>query len=149
MGKKKRTTKKELTPEQKRKKFITYRDNFAKGKLRQASMRWAPRGEALRAARRERGKYECSYCHGLYPSQKIHMDHREPIVPLEGMPTLPEGGIDWNVWISRCFIPMEDWNVLCESCHSAKTSLEDAQRAFYRDKKKEERDEKYKNNGKD
>ena len=42
MGVKKRNskTKKELTPEQKQKKFIKYRDNWVKGKLRQMSLRW-------------------------------------------------------------------------------------------------------------
>jgi 5-methylcytosine-specific restriction endonuclease McrA len=145
MSKKKRAQK-ELTPEQKHKKFLTFRDNFIKGKLRQSSIRWQPRGEALKAARRDRGKYECLHCKCLFPSNKVHLDHTDPIVPLEGMPTMPDGSIDWNVWISRCFIPTEKWSVLCEKCHENKTSLEDSLRAHYRDKKREELHEKYKKN---
>lgn len=136
MVKKKRDSKRELTPEQKRKKFVTYRDNFVKSKLRQMTLRWPPRSEALKLARKERGKYECAHCNKLFHSSQVQLDHAQPIVPLPGIPHTNEGGIDMNVWISRAFIPVEDWLVLCEKCHEAKTDLEDQMRMHYKEKDK-------------
>ncbi len=111
-------------------------ETFIKSKLRQASLRWPPRSEALKRARRQRGKYECAYCLNLFSAERIHLDHIEPVVPLAGAPLRENGKIDFNIWIERLFCTPEQFQALCTECHNAKTAREDSMRSFYNQKKK-------------
>ena len=56
------------------------RNTWVKGVLRSASFRWKPRGEALKAARVERGKYKCASCEELFGPKEIILDHIDPVV---------------------------------------------------------------------
>ena len=106
------------------------RDTWVKGKLRQMSLRWPPRSEALKRARKERGKYQCGMCLELFGSHSVHLDHINPVVDLQ------TGFVDWNTFIDRLFPDVEGWQVLCETCHGAKTSMEDDLRTHFSQKKK-------------
>jgi 5-methylcytosine-specific restriction endonuclease McrA len=106
--------------------------------LRRASYRWPPINEAEKLARKERGRYECAYCHELFKSGEYAKDHIEPIVPYSGFPIHPvTGGPDWTIIIDRLLCDVEDIQILCHSCHDQKTAIEDTMRATYNAQKKE------------
>jgi 5-methylcytosine-specific restriction endonuclease McrA len=113
------------------------RNNWVKGKLRQMSLRWGPRGDALRAARVDRGLYRCAYCKDLFKSSQVHVDHINPIVPIDN--NWDYGHIDWNIYIPRLFCEVEDFQVLCTQDHENKTFLEDQMRNHYNEIKREKR----------
>lgn len=95
--------------------------------LRKGSMRWGPKGEALRKARVSRGKYLCAGCKKVVPSSKliegkrvknVFADHIHPVVdPTEGFTT-------WDNFISRLFVEEDGYQILCADCHSKKTEEE-------------------------
>lgn len=104
--------------------------------LRRATYRWKPRQEAYTKARKERGKYECANCHNLYGPKEIDMDHVHPVVPLK------EGFTDLNAYIDRLLPEVDGWQVLCKTCHMAKTTEEDHMRAFYNHERKDSKKKK-------
>ncbi len=54
---------------------------------------------------------------------RIHIDHVEPVQPLEG------GLADWNTIVERMFVAGSDkLRVVCEDCHKVKTKAENALR---------------------
>lgn len=103
------------------------KNNWVKGKLRQASIRYPARNEALRLARKQPGKYECAGCVMLFPIKKVHVDHIYPVIDIKN------GWTDWNDFITRLFCDVSGFQILCTVCHAAKTSQEDTMRAFYAD----------------
>ena len=110
--------------------------------LRRATYRWKARDEAYRAARKERGRYECASCKELFGPKEIDMDHVDPVVSLK------DGFIDWNTFIDRLFPEVTGWQVLCKLCHELKTIQEDSLRSSYNQKKKAEaKKSKKKSNG--
>lgn len=119
------------------KKFETFRDNFIKSKLRQMSLRWKPRGEALKAARKERGRYECGMCKSLVKVDQIQLDHIHPVIPLTGPVLNEDGTLDLNSWCRRLFVDVSGWMALCKPCHEAKTASEDKMRSFHSEKRKQ------------
>lgn len=112
-----------------RKKKPQNRNSFVKAKLRQASLQWKPRNEALKLARKERGLYECAMCHGLFKNGQFQQDHEKPVVPIDS--NWEPGYIDWNVYIPNLLAYVEGWQCLCLSCHSIKTELENKMRVKY------------------
>lgn len=60
---------------------------------------------------------------------KIHMDHVEPVIPVNGFPNKTWS---WDIYISRLFCLEEGWQVLCSSCHDEKTTYENIQRNLRR-----------------
>lgn len=109
-GKKRKKAKKKLgTPDLK--SFLTH-------KLRRISYQWAPRREAIKNARTERGVYKCAKCEGSFGPKEIQLDHIVPIVD----PHL--GFQNWEDFISKLFCDADGFQVLCRTCHSYKTGLE-------------------------
>lgn len=108
-------------------------ETWLKGKLRQASLRWPPRNEALKRARIDRGNYRCAMCDGTYKSYQVHLDHIEPVIPLT------EGFTTWDKFIARLFCNVDSFQVVCTECHDAKTTLEENMRLYYRNQKREEK----------
>lgn len=74
-----------------------------------------------------RVKYRCACCGKLFDRKQVDCDHRESVVPLEGLPLL-NGLPDFNVYIARLFSPIENLQILDKECHRAKTKLENAER---------------------
>lgn len=98
--------------------------------LRRASYRWPAINEAERLARRERGLYECAMCNQLYRRGEYAKDHVEPVIPFTGFPIHPiTGGPDWTIVIDRLLCDIENFQILCHSCHDQKSAIEDAMRA--------------------
>jgi 5-methylcytosine-specific restriction endonuclease McrA len=116
-------------PDKPKKRKPTNATTFVKAKLRSASVQWKPRYEALKLSRKERGLYQCAMCQKLFKSNQVHVDHIEPVVPLNA--NWPYGTIDWNVYISRLFCTVDKLQVLCEECHKIKTELENEMRNYY------------------
>jgi 5-methylcytosine-specific restriction endonuclease McrA len=90
--------------------------------LRRASMRWWAANQALADARVSRGVYKCAGCGELFKREQIHIDHIEPVIPVDGTFT------DWNTFIERLFCPPEGFQILCIGCHESKTQLENIAR---------------------
>ncbi len=82
-----------------------------------------------------RVKFLCNICGDLYDRKEIACDHIAPVIPVEGLPIT--GGLpDFNVYISRLFCPVENLQMVCKTCHSAKSKLENKQRKELRDAKR-------------
>ena len=106
---------------------------FLTGILRRASLKWPARTEALRFARVDRGLYKCAMCTNIFKKQDISVDHKEPVVPMQGV--VAEDW-SWDDFIHRLFVDTEGLQVLCTTCHNAKSAVEDSMRAVYTAKRK-------------
>ncbi len=63
-------------------------------------------------------KYRCAECDKIGQRKTVHVDHVFPVVdPLKGF----EG---FDTYISRLYCDKEGLQILCASCHSAKTKAE-------------------------
>jgi 5-methylcytosine-specific restriction endonuclease McrA len=90
--------------------------------IRQAFRWWAPAKQALAAAKTG-SLYLCAGCQRLYHRKQVEVDHVRPCGRLRSLEDLPG-------FVGR--MTPEDpgaFQVLCESCHQAKT---DADRAMSR-----------------
>ena len=126
-GKKSRATKKQGKPVMR---------HWLTNKLRRLSYQWPPRREAITRARTERGVYTCNICRGSFGPKEIQLDHIHPVVDEEA------GFIDWNTYIDRLFCDVDGFQVLCKTCHDAKTFLEkEIRKQVKHDKRKNEDDD--------
>jgi hypothetical protein len=100
-------------------------------KLRSASYRWKFRSEAIKAARKSRGIYECAQCKAELKNGEFKADHIDPVVPLEGW-----DGLDWTTYINRLFVRPEGFQILCDTCHTIKSDFEVQMRKIHREQKK-------------
>jgi hypothetical protein len=83
----------------------------------------------MTAARVERGKYKCATCEDLFGPKEVALDHIQPVVdPKAGFTT-------WDDYIARLFCAAEGFQVICNSCHDAKTLIEDQMREHYKAEK--------------
>lgn len=102
--------------------------------LRRGHYKWAPKGEALTAARVSRGVYKCAKCSLTFKKKMVNVDHIQPVIPVK------EGFTDFDTYIKRLFVPKELYQILCINCHDAKSGIENHQRKAYKsrpiDKKK-------------
>lgn len=103
--------------------------SFVRVVLRRASLKWKYRNEALKLSRVERGMYKCNLCEQTYSRSQINIDHIIPVVDIKGFTT-------WDDYIKRLYGKPEEFQILCSSCHSAKTSIEQEMRKEYRKRKK-------------
>ena len=94
---------------------------FLRSGLRRMSLRWGPKNEALRAARkpytgsnkRRRWLYQCSQCKEWRPGKDVAVHHIEACGELRGWHDL-EG------FARRLFCEVEGFECLCDVCHSKK-----------------------------
>lgn len=96
--------------------------SFIKSALRSASHRWAPKHACRKAARTARNKYLCAECGKTVGSQKIRVDHIQPVVSVE------HGFRSWDEYIARMFVEIDGYRAICEDCHAIKTAQERAAR---------------------
>jgi len=94
--------------------------------LRSTSIRWGPRNEALKLARKERGIYCCEECKEEFKRKEIVIDHTDPVID----PSI--GWVNWDTFINRLFCPVENFQALCRSCHSIKSDIEADLRKFHK-----------------
>lgn len=124
--------------EKKEKKFkLPNRNGWITSKLRFISLRWPARTEALKRARIERGLYQCAMCKQSFKAKQVHVDHIEPVVPLNNDWGWME--IKWDIYIPRLLCEVEQFQILCTTCHDCKTQIEDQMRVKFREKKKLEK----------
>jgi len=77
------------------------------------------------------GVYECASCKGEFLSTDIEVDHKIPVInPDTGFTT-------WDEFINRLFCKASNLQVLCKTCHRAKSGKETVIRTAARRKRKE------------
>jgi len=101
-------------------------------KIRSASYRWRFRSQAIKNARISRGLYQCEICKCEMKNGEYVLDHRDPVVSLEGW----DG--NWDTYIKRMFVRAEGFQVICHSCHDIKSDTEVQIRKLNRERKKQE-----------
>jgi hypothetical protein len=117
-----------------------FRDQFVRWTLRRASFRWPPRGEALKAARFDRGLYRCAVCAKVYATKEVRIDHVHPVVPVPqivydmrgAIVSASAGDVSLGQYVLRLFTEAGGLQVLCQSCHKLKTDGENNVRKEYR-----------------
>lgn len=98
--------------------------------LRRKSLYWTGRQEAIRAARKERGLYECNNCKKTFGIKEIHVDHISPVVNVKTSFTT------WDSYITSLYCDSSNLQSLCVQCHSVKSSLESNMRKINNKKNK-------------
>ena len=96
--------------------------SFIRSALRQKSRWWKPISECKAAGKRryagpnkrQKFEYECFECKGFFPDKTIAIDHIEPAGSLNNADDLPG-------FVSRLFCEIDNLQILCKSCHDAKT----------------------------
>jgi len=106
---------------------------FCIAALRRASYRWPGRYTAMKAAHVDRNAYKCAHCEGIFPKKEIRLDHKEPVVPVEGFEVRKD--FDLHEFAERLLVEESGFQVLCDGCHSTKTGLENEQRRANKKKK--------------
>ena len=102
--------------------------SFIVSTLRAGNRRWPPRYETLNDAKTDKrinkktGRlaqhYLCECCGLEFPAKDVQVDHILPVVdPAKGF-------ISWDVYIERMFCDKDNLQVLCKTCHDAKTKIE-------------------------
>lgn len=96
---------------------------FIRSALRKLSVRWPPRGEALKLGRRtvtgKRHRFEhlCTICKKWFPQKEIDIDHIIPAGKLNSHD-------DLKGFVSRLFCGVGGLRKLCRPCHKAHTKAE-------------------------
>lgn len=90
-------------------------------RLRRISRFWPEANEAMKLAWVSPGQYRCASCQDVYHSSEVQRDHIEPIIKVSGF-------TDWHDVITKLFCPREGYQILCKTCHSAKTLVENKKR---------------------
>lgn len=105
---------------------------FIVSALRGAFRKFPTKYEVLNAAftgkkinkktKRLSSHYLCKSCNKDYPTSEVNVDHINPVVSPE------EGFTTWDKFINNLFCNKEELQVLCKTCHDAKTQAENKQR---------------------
>lgn len=78
-------------------------------------------------------QYTCNKCKKVFSSNKVHVDHIDPVVPVDTAAL----SMSWDTIISRLYCSLSNLQVLCVNCHKAKSRREAAERKNHRDSKRE------------
>jgi 5-methylcytosine-specific restriction endonuclease McrA len=107
------------------KKVLTYEQQlfrFLIPILRRRSLFWWARNECKRQARRDRGFYECNYCHKLFGGKQVQIDHKIPVINLKTSFTT------WDDYIKSLYCDVSNLQCLGVNCHSSKSAVENSLR---------------------
>jgi 5-methylcytosine-specific restriction endonuclease McrA len=106
--------------------------SFITSALRGAFRRFPTKYEVLKEAyvgkkinektKRTSSHYLCNECKKEYPTSEVNVDHIYPIVDPE------VGFVSWDEFILRLFCEKSNLQVLCSTCHTKKTKLENIKR---------------------
>jgi DNA-directed RNA polymerase beta' subunit len=72
--------------------------------------------------------YKCNSCGGNFEAKDTHMDHIESVIDVQ------VGFVDWNTYISRLFVDVDGYQLLCSGCHLIKTTMENEMRREFKKK---------------
>ena len=92
---------------------------FLRSALRRASVRWAPKSECLKAARkpyngankRRKWQYQCAMCKKWHAGKDIAVHHVQPCGTLKAFSDLPQ-------FVERLFCEQDGFRAVCRTCHS-------------------------------
>jgi len=108
--------------------------SFITSTLRSGTRRWPPKHMVLADAKTERkinpatGRlaqmYLCQHCKQEFSSRDIQVNHRLPVVSLEGF-------VSWDVFIERLYCEADELEVLCKPCHYITTQKENTLRKAF------------------
>lgn len=95
---------------------------FIRSGLRQTAVRWPPRSEVLKHARRKyngpdkrrKWEYQCSECERWLKQKEVQVDHRLPCGKLNRWE-------DVERFMRRLFCEIDGLQVICKQCHERKT----------------------------
>lgn len=99
--------------------------SFIRSGLRQKSRRWKPIYDCLNAAKRPsksknkrlKWEYRCAKCKKWKARADVTVDH---IVPCGSLNTLE----DLPMFVKTLFCEIDNLQILCDACHTAKTQKE-------------------------
>lgn len=111
--------------EQDEEAFKKFRHNFVMQSLRRSTYRWPFGHMAMKAAKIEYGLYQCESCKGSFGPKEINKDHIEPVIPVD------TGFQNWDQTIERMLVKSNGYQILCLTCHDAKTLVENQMRTKY------------------
>ncbi len=88
---------------------------FIRSALRQASVKWPPRAQAMRDGRRryvgpnprQKWEYQCARCGEWFPQKNIELDHVVPCGTLRDLDDLPE-------FVRRLLVEKHGFRRLCK-----------------------------------
>ncbi len=84
------------------------------------------------ARKRVKTWVRCNQCGKPEAKSSVEIDHIAPVVPLDR----PLEEMSWDELVSRVWCDVKGLQILCETCHTDKTRLEQkARRQFKKDKK--------------
>jgi 5-methylcytosine-specific restriction endonuclease McrA len=96
--------------------------------LRAGSRKWPPKYQILNAAKTEKktnptsGRmaqhYRCNACKEEFTNKGVQVDHKKPIINPK------KGFVSWDEYIDALFCESKNLQVLCKTCHAAKTKKE-------------------------
>jgi 5-methylcytosine-specific restriction endonuclease McrA len=67
-------------------------------------------------------QYCCQVCNQWVSSTKVSVDHKEPVIPLDG--SFDPQNPDWNMFVERLWCDKSNLQRICDICHQAKTNQE-------------------------
>lgn len=114
--------------------------SFITSTLRGGFRRYPKKYEVLKEAfvdkrlnektKRVSSHYRCNKCKEVFPTKEVNVDHVNPIVP-------PSTGFtSWDDFINNLFCDKSNLQVLCSTCHTAKSAVENKLRKATNDNRK-------------
>ena len=105
--------------------------------LRRTWRNYPERKEALLAARDPLNKKHviCQLCKSTTHEKLSYVDHIVPVVGISGFHC-------WDEMVDLMFVPRDGYQILCESCHTAKTKAEREEKRLFRQEMKPKKEPK-------
>ncbi|CAM6003896.1 unnamed protein product [Sphagnum balticum] len=69
-------------------------------------------------AKKDAVQYRCGVCGQWTKSTAVAVDHITPVIDVQ------VGFVDWNTFVQRLFCDASNLQVICDTCHNAKTQAE-------------------------
>lgn len=69
-------------------------------------------------AKKDAVQYQCNACGEWTKSTAVAVDHITPVIDVQ------VGFVDWNQFVERLFCDKSNLQVICDTCHNAKTQSE-------------------------
>jgi 5-methylcytosine-specific restriction endonuclease McrA len=69
-------------------------------------------------AKKDAVQYRCNPCGQWTKSTAVSVDHISPVIDVQ------DGFVDWNQFVQRLFCDASNLQVICDTCHNAKTQGE-------------------------
>lgn len=101
---------------------------FSRSELRKAALLRVKVDHSDSSRRRVKTWYYCEFCGELHPQHNLNCDHIDPVIPTNT--TFDNMTLDNTV--DRTWCAPTNLQILCLTCHKAKSRLEKEERKKYR-----------------